>query len=248
MAYLDAVGIHPPGNSVISRLAKSAHEVMDIWRAGEIPDDFRIRGMVTDFVNAWYLAERILVLRGTPFEPRIENHLHYIAKGEPQQLEGGHSSTERARLFELMAAATANPFATGIEFEEPDVVVTADGVRWGLACKSPSGRPQRIAKDIRKGIGQIEEAEVERGIVLVQVTNIFPHEEMLHEIGKLVRKFDTGDEAAAALRRALTRVTYPIEEARYINLRRYPLLTSGKACVQSSMLCRASWWPKRSRL
>jgi hypothetical protein len=59
----------------------------------------------------------------------------------------------------------------------PDVIGEFKGRQWGIACKvSHSENPLTFLERVRDGIDQIEKADVDHGIVIVNLKNLIPHD------------------------------------------------------------------------
>jgi hypothetical protein len=77
-------------------------------------------------------------------------------------------------MFELLCAGWLCRFAADVDLvEPPDVACRFDGGRWGVACKAAYGQPSTTAKAIRRGAEQLEESDVEAGVVCVRITDVF---------------------------------------------------------------------------
>jgi hypothetical protein len=89
-------------------------------------------------------------------------------------------------LFELLVGAGCSPFADELSVESPegktkvktpDVTLTWKRRRWGIACKVlQSTKPERYRDQVLKGIWQIDQCDVDRGIVMINVKNLIPLE------------------------------------------------------------------------
>jgi hypothetical protein len=97
-------------------------------------------------------------------------------KGDVNQIRAGASDTTRNLVWELLVAALVARFATQLRRVEPDLHCTFLNHSWGLACKAfYSFDVDRQVDAIVEGAKQLESAPVERGVVIVNVANIFPH-------------------------------------------------------------------------
>jgi len=130
-----------------------------------------------------------------------------FAVADALQTCAGKQSGARDRLWELLVAAVVADYATEVMPDErPDIHCTYLGQRWGIACKSfYSSDRDRQVDAIVDGAKQLEEAPVDRGIVAVNLANVFPHLELFkidfptsaHAIGlvqrlqaRYLRRFD----------------------------------------------------------
>ena len=112
--------------------------------------------------------------------PELEEPMHdywpLLVRGDANQIRAGRSETARNLLWELLVAALVAKFTTQIRRVEPDLHCTFLERRWGLACKAfYSFDVDRQVDAIVEGAKQLESASVDRGVVVVNVANIFPH-------------------------------------------------------------------------
>lgn len=173
-----SLSLHP--SSILAQSMRKLHQIQSFYDQ-HVPDGFDAVGATNDVANLWYLCDAVLGSVGTPFEDVMKPHLALLASGNPMPLKQANRSNERDRVFELICARVCSEFASDVRFEEPDVLATYSGQRWGLACKSAYGNVATIAKAIRKGASQIKNSIAEKGLVVVQLTNIFPHRQMYLE-------------------------------------------------------------------
>lgn len=178
ITYLDGKGIKINNSSVFSKLIQDARQVQKYYEENDVPLDCPAEEFVGSVANLWHLADAILGAIGSPLEQQFEKRLKSIAKGNPCQLSNEFLSDERVDIFELICAKICSHFGTNVEFGEPDVLSRYKNMTWGLACKSAFGTERTLAKAIRKGVKQIISSDVDCGIVVVQITNTFPHNAM----------------------------------------------------------------------
>jgi hypothetical protein len=115
-----------------------------------------------------------------------------FAVADAVQTRRGVDSQSRNRLWELLVGALVADFATDIGAEEPDLRCTFLGRRWGIACKSfYTQNRNRQVEAIVEGAKQLEGTPVDRGIVAVNLGNVFPHLETFR------RNFGSSAEAMA---------------------------------------------------
>jgi hypothetical protein len=61
----------------------------------------------------------------------------------------------------------------------PDVLFTINGVRWGVACKVPnSENPLTMWDNFKKGLEQIQNSDAHRGFVLFNLKNLISLDEV----------------------------------------------------------------------
>ncbi|HMS55395.1 MAG TPA: hypothetical protein PKA27_08335 [Fimbriimonadaceae bacterium] len=117
-------------------------------------------------------------------EPFI-GHLKLLSKGEPTSNVKHSSDPESNKLFELYFGLSVSSLASKVEMDNPkksagsnpDVIAQIGDKRWGFACKVVhSENPQTHFDRWVDGVDQIERAEVDYGIVVFKLTNIFKHD------------------------------------------------------------------------
>lgn len=140
--------------------------------------------------GAWPVAEKQL-------RPRLPE----LIKG-PFELSSTGTNTEvRNVAFETFVGCLASRLDPNFDFEEPDVRFRFRGVHWGVACKiAYSDNPSRTVDQIIKGAKQIEEADCDFGMVVVNVTPQIPHHKWQFVDGERVAVFANAEDAQETLR------------------------------------------------
>jgi hypothetical protein len=103
-----------------------------------------------------------------------------FASGDPLQVRNGKQTMARDRVWELLVAALVADYSSNvIPDERPDIHCTYLGQRWGIACKSfhTTDRDRQVDA-IVEAAKQLEKAPVDRGVVAVNLANVFPHMEL----------------------------------------------------------------------
>jgi hypothetical protein len=91
--------------------------------------------------------------------------------------------------------------------EPPDVACIYRGECWGVACKVAYGSAGTAFTAVKRGIAQLDRSSCSRGVVMLRITDVFPHEEMVPGRApgmRTVQSFRPGDplfEVAMALAR-----------------------------------------------
>jgi hypothetical protein len=149
-----------------------------------------IRPYFSDLLGLWIFLTKIINLRTHRDFGKLVPHLQLLNEGNvPQNKEstvGTLPVREEAcnKIFELLIAFLclevgqdlwlASP--TALKGDNPDVIVTIDGLRWGFACKVPHGKPAKsIYDNINKGVDQIEASPAEIGCVVLNFRNLIDH-------------------------------------------------------------------------
>ena len=91
------------------------------------------------------------------------------------------------KVFELYMALVLAPLCPDLELDHPvhssdgknpDVIAPLDGSRWAFSCKvMHSDSPKSFIDRVRDGIRQIENSDAEKGIVVISLKNLLPHDE-----------------------------------------------------------------------
>jgi hypothetical protein len=86
-------------------------------------------------------------------------------------------SQEQDEIWELTCACIASSFCEDVMMGNPDVTATFDRTKWGIECKVFYSKDRDTqAKAIIKGSNQVEESDVDLGIVVINVTPLIQHE------------------------------------------------------------------------
>jgi len=89
------------------------------------------------------------------------------------------------KVFELFVATILFQICSNLRFDDPinseagnpDVIGEYKKKHWGVACKvSHSENPLTFLDRVREGVEQIERADVDHGIVIVNLKNLIPHD------------------------------------------------------------------------
>jgi hypothetical protein len=91
------------------------------------------------------------------------------------------------KVFELFVAVILLQICSNLRFDNPhsskgdnpDVIGEYNAKRWAFACKvSHSKNPLAFLQRVRDGVVQIEKAKTDRGIVVINLKNLIPHDEI----------------------------------------------------------------------
>lgn len=156
----------------------------------DIREDFR------DALAVYTFARKVLKQQGHPDFNELLPHLMKLAtKGGIEQNQWSDVRDQLSpKIFELLIALAAMDSGTMIRLDDPDkskgdnpdVIVTIDGVRWGFACKmlntaGPEGapNPKTLFDNIEKAVRQIEAApDVQVGLVIISLKNVIRHDRL----------------------------------------------------------------------
>lgn len=176
--YLRDNDIHLHPASVLAQSIGLSRIVLEAHQTKSIPDSLDSHAGTSALANVTYLSRSILTARNTQFEQELLPRLRDLTSGDPSPLVPGPRSQERDLSFEVLCGCICAQFAARIRFTEPDIQCDLEEKTWAIACKVAYGQPPTIAKAITTGLDQIAKSQRSEGLVLVQVTNIFPHEMM----------------------------------------------------------------------
>lgn len=146
------------------------------------------RAVFRTLIGVHELATLVLASESSPSFCALIPHLRLLNEGSAlQNLPSGGRDQATNKLFELFVATLAIHCGTDVELDDPaasagnnpDVLVTIGGRRWGLACKVLHGlHPEGIIQNLEKGIDQIERSPAEIGAVVFNLKNVLPHEQI----------------------------------------------------------------------
>jgi len=177
-----------PGSPLEKRIF-DVLRIPDIQAAGgAVSFDEDVRGLFRNLTGVNELAQLILAAESNAEFPTLMPHLKLLNDGSAIQNEVSHGLDGATnKLFELLIALLAMHCGTHVELDDPlhstgknpDVLVTAVGKRWGIACKVLHGsNPEGFLEHLSKGIEQIEKSEAEVGVVAFNTKNLIPHDDL----------------------------------------------------------------------
>jgi hypothetical protein len=151
---------------------------------GQLEDD--VRPYFRSLLGVHEIARLVLAVRDHPAFPALLGHLRLLNEGNALQVTkspGRDSATNK--LFELVVATLAMQCGTVVDLDDPtasegnnpDVLVTVSGRRWGIACKVlHSTHPEGFLDHLRKGVDQIEKSPATIGVVAFNLKNVLDHD------------------------------------------------------------------------
>jgi hypothetical protein len=96
--------------------------------------------------------------------------------------------TDGDKVFELYTALLLLPLCSALEVDDPvhsaggknpDLIATIGGKRWAFACKvMHSDAPKSMLDRFEDGVRQIKAAKVDRGIIVISLKSVIPHDLM----------------------------------------------------------------------
>jgi hypothetical protein len=188
---LKSINIEIRRGSVLETLCLNT---IDLYHKHEHPeirpgDSIDVRPRYREMVGLFDLLVKLVSCEGHRAFSRLTPHLRLLNDGNPlQSVTTSVLDQENNKLFELYIAS----LCIGIPVEDvllddpnasvgdnPDVLATYEGVRWGLACKAlHSAAPKTIMDNIRKAIDQIERSGADTGFPVLSAKNIAAHDEI----------------------------------------------------------------------
>jgi len=170
-------GVSAKPGSVLLRCLASAREAQRHFETQSDLAETLAGNLVRDLANLSMLSNSVL-MASPSLLAQAHHHLHALAQGDPGPTTPGVRSQARSFAFELICASACDRFASNTQLKEPDVTCLFEESTWGLACKTVSGNPESAVSAIRKGIAQLEATNCNYGLLVLQVTDLFPHDEM----------------------------------------------------------------------
>ena len=191
-ALLRLYKIEVPKGSALEDASLAICEMLEIRKNKEIHDkkvDCRERWRQALFLAD--VARKALYSQSHPDFRNLLAHLQLLLEpGNFSQFSAISQSARPAekdannKVFELFMATILFRICTKLSFDSPgrstgknpDVIGEFKGRKWGVACKvSHTDNPLTFLDRVRDGVDQIEKADVDRGVVVVSLKNLVPH-------------------------------------------------------------------------
>ena len=196
VAILTKYGITIEPGSILEDIWLEVTE-MENRRTGLSPVDLKedMRHVQRRVLGLLDIARRVARVDGIGRLDPLLGHLQLLSKCDFAQnvkSEGGwgkHSfRSARNKVFELLIGLVISELAPDVTLEaaegkkpresNPDVVGTIMGKRWGFACKVLSTTAAKtIIQNIEKGCEQLSKANLDKGLVVINLKNILAHDE-----------------------------------------------------------------------
>lgn len=173
-------------NSELERLCLQIYEVYDRYVQHRVMDNENMRNALVDVLGAWELFKRIVNLDSLVDFEAFVPHLELLCKCNKnnsiiQNIARSQCNDTANKVFELlMAFYILQAGGENIMLDDPvrsrgdnpDILVTFEGERWGFACKTLyTTSVNTIVERIREGIDQIIVAGVDKGCVVLNFSN-----------------------------------------------------------------------------
>jgi hypothetical protein len=152
-----------------------------------------IRQEFRDALALHAFLHNTLDARTRPDFGQLLEHIKELAKGGVRQNQWTNVLDQLApKLFELLIALAALRIGSDVQLDHPtksskgknpDVLVTIDGARWGIACKMLNSydkgcpaKPSAYFTNIEDGVRQINNATLDHGLVIISRKNVIDHD------------------------------------------------------------------------
>lgn len=175
------------------------------------------RSLFRDFSALFDLALKIMSIKDHQDFPRLLPHLRKLNKCNSALNSPSPITDQNAnKIIELYLAALCMNIGTSVELDNPDnskgnnpdVIASINGRRWGFACKTiHTNKSQTIFDNIDKAIKQIDGSDAEIGIPVINAKNMLPHD----HIWPLGRFFSSIEEPLAKLYEAVDQIDESLE-------------------------------------
>lgn len=138
-----------------------------------------------NILGFWIFLRKIINLSNHRDFVKLKPHLSLLASKEFNQNEKKGHEDATSKIFELLFALILLQAGcddldidspTKSKGNNPDILVTWKGERWGFACKTVYSLSEKTFFDnIKKGIDQIQKSEADKGYVVINFRNIINH-------------------------------------------------------------------------
>lgn len=186
---LNENGIHVLCGSDLENKFLSVFEVLSKF------EDPRIRGdngdyrlLFREFSALYDLALKIMSVKNHKSFPHLIPHLKKLSTCNSSQNSPSPVTDQDAnKIIELYLAALCMKIGSDVDLDDPDcskgnnpdVLATINGTRWGFACKTiHTTNSQTLFDNIKKAVDQIQKSDAETGIVVINAKNMLPHDKI----------------------------------------------------------------------
>lgn len=186
-AVLHRWGISISPGSYLEQAALSVHDLVYRQAAGSYDTHSDIREIYRQVIGIREVAGLLVALRDHPEFSALVPHLRLLSLGSSLQNAASTRPNDPAdKVFELLVALWVIQCGRELDLDHPekqpsnnpDVLATINGERWGFACKVlHSLNPESFIQNLKKGIDQIERSSATTGIVVFNLKNVIRHED-----------------------------------------------------------------------
>lgn len=183
---LKELGIRIEPKGALEQICLDVKELADFHTGKTKPSPgVDLRPHLRTLMGLDYLVSLALELGAEKLQP-FKEHFALLNDGTPlQNVAAPRNDPSGDKVFELMIALGAVRMGAEVTVDSPDrskgdnpdVIAAWNGVRWGFACKVPSGdSPTTLFERIAEGVDQIEESSSDRGFVMLNFKNRLDHD------------------------------------------------------------------------
>jgi hypothetical protein len=182
---LRSKGIEVRPGSALEHMALSFIEALSTVETREIAKKQDLTTLMPQMIGVAELACHVLAVRDCADFDQLLPHLAALNDGSAIQNMPSLTSDEATnKIFELFIATLVMRCGKDVKLDHPkaskgdnpDVLATIAGRRWGIACKVLHGKHHEgILQNLEKGIDQIEKSPAETGIVVFNLKNVLQH-------------------------------------------------------------------------
>jgi len=131
------------------------------------------------------LVGRIVRAHKRGYTKRMLDHLRLLPGCKFAQNVRTITDENSNKVFELLIGLVCSEIGTDLRMDSPsrpkgnnpDVLITVDKRRWGLACKVMNGyNALTMFERIQEGIEQIQNSEADVGCVVINLKNVIDHD------------------------------------------------------------------------
>lgn len=181
-ARLRAIGHAPTRQHPLGRALDRLEQVV----AGQYRKNEKrapLRRFLVEAMSADVLSHVLRHARDLPVG--FDNHWTLLTKGDVLPTHEGGNTTARNMVWELFIGALVTQFATDVQASDPDVTCRFMGRTFGLACKCLyTNEPVAQVERIVEGAKQLEGANVDDGMIVVNVVNLLPHDAFFYNYAR----------------------------------------------------------------
>jgi hypothetical protein len=183
---LSGCGVNVEAGSELEQLCDAVVTVVGKHLSPQLRDPHEdIRKVFADVLGFWLFLTKILRLQNHPNFQAIIPHLRLLNKASLAHTKALIFSNDASnKVLELLFALVLLEVGSDLVLDDPshsigdnpDILVTIQGRRWGFACKTITGRSGKAFFDnMKKGVDQIQRSEAEIGCVAVAFRNLLEH-------------------------------------------------------------------------
>lgn len=191
-ALLRQHGVTIQPGSALEEAVLTVMQVSEYKKAGTAPTSVgEFKKQYRTLIGCHELSSMILAVGEDSQFPALLPHLALLNQGQPLQNIPANGRDEAAnKVFELYMGAVAMQCGTEVTLDDPsrsqgdnpDVLFTRDGKRWGIACKVLHGKSaEGFITNLKKGLSQIDASPADTGVVAFNLKNVLRHDEFWPE-------------------------------------------------------------------